>query len=646
MSASLRPASDQTLIPLISSAVHALCVRNIMRSCDSPFNSVTELQAFVTTLAHRAVLPPVTRVSPDGMYITYKHLTLSVAEQRSGLRLALAEAEKMLDDLCFQFPLRPEIPEHPQDDWGENRRGYSFVNNHTYIPSDSFWCHLLQSPEAGLTSTSADNKLTFVQPAVDRMLAQDALFQSLLAPLVFTSSSCARPAEFVDLKIKNSTRPRNLFMHGPDFWMVTRRMKWENLVGYEVFVPLLFSPPVAPLVLKYLLVHRPAVVRVLRITKGEAVARLYDEYLWVVDGRRVSTDLFSKLLEEFTRTHFKVTLSSRPHRHLQVEEYRVFLNSTADVAIDESEISSVSRGHRTSTATDVYSVEEGYLPRLSSDRLLQHRHFCLSWAEVLGLRPGFPPLMPFLLRQRLAERAAAGAPLDDRSPEPRARCGSADNLGGLLLDALQQMGIRLEESVRRSVAEGFVEVLSRHQLPERQPPPPPPAADLLLADGGAGPEIEIDDHHALAPQALQLLRQFYNDDAALFRSPQQREAVCAALECEVNFCACLPTGGGKSLVYALPAAFEEDRLTVVMCPNTALLRDQLARSEHLGLTCHTWTVEASRVSTAVQLAYVALESAVTDTFLGSVSQPSFVFSPSHPPQVCVRARKPRPSPGL
>jgi ATP-dependent DNA helicase RecQ len=62
--------------------------------------------------------------------------------------------------------------------------------------------------------------------------------------------------------------------------------------------------------------------------------------------------------------------------------------------------------------------------------------------------------------------------------------------------------------------------------------------------------------------------------------PGQREAVQAALDGR-DALVVMPTGGGKSLCYQLPALAGDD-LTVVVSPLIALMRDQLARLTDLG----------------------------------------------------------------
>lgn len=63
-----------------------------------------------------------------------------------------------------------------------------------------------------------------------------------------------------------------------------------------------------------------------------------------------------------------------------------------------------------------------------------------------------------------------------------------------------------------------------------------------------------------------------------FRSKEQREAVRTVVQRQQNVYVSMPTGSGKSLVYQLPAAMAEGKVTVVVSPLIALIKDQM---EHL-----------------------------------------------------------------
>lgn len=64
--------------------------------------------------------------------------------------------------------------------------------------------------------------------------------------------------------------------------------------------------------------------------------------------------------------------------------------------------------------------------------------------------------------------------------------------------------------------------------------------------------------------------------------PGQEEIACAISEGR-DACAVMPTGGGKSLCYQLPAALAKSRTAIVISPLIALMQDQVAQLEEIGI---------------------------------------------------------------
>ena len=93
-----------------------------------------------------------------------------------------------------------------------------------------------------------------------------------------------------------------------------------------------------------------------------------------------------------------------------------------------------------------------------------------------------------------------------------------------------------------------------------------PTPGTLAADAGAGGQPPP------LPMPEELLRRF---GLERFR-PGQREAVEAALR-ERDSLVVMPTGGGKSLCYQLPALAAIAALVVVVSPLIALMADQWRR---------------------------------------------------------------------
>jgi ATP-dependent DNA helicase RecQ len=76
-----------------------------------------------------------------------------------------------------------------------------------------------------------------------------------------------------------------------------------------------------------------------------------------------------------------------------------------------------------------------------------------------------------------------------------------------------------------------------------------------------------------------VLRRFWGYDT--FRAGQ--EAVVHSIAAGRDACVVMPTGGGKSLCYQLPAVLNAGRTAVVISPLIALMQDQVAQLEQIGV---------------------------------------------------------------
>src|SRR5260370_8810127 len=76
------------------------------------------------------------------------------------------------------------------------------------------------------------------------------------------------------------------------------------------------------------------------------------------------------------------------------------------------------------------------------------------------------------------------------------------------------------------------------------------------------------------------LKRYWGYDA--FR-PKQEEIVCNILDGRA-VCVVMPSGGGKSLCYQLPAALQQGKTAIVVSPLIALMQDQVAQLDQMGIS--------------------------------------------------------------
>jgi hypothetical protein len=654
--------------------------KNLDPSLLSPFNAVDEYQRFASALAYSTNTPPNTRVTDDGMTITYREHTLRITPWRAALAKLSERVTQALDDLCYHQDFGLHVPDNVPDDWTNTHRSYSWMDNAEFMPDGlALLRHMIQDDSLHLAKINSEGELELKSAAMWNFLDCSSKVNRDLALLCWFVNQAIRISEFVEHKIRNSTRPRTSFYddHTHSIWLVTRRLKTRQ----EAFIPLKCPPVVSKLLIKYLLLVRPVETHIAYHVRGKEARTLYREYLWVQNCELLTRTTMYSLVPDFFHETLKTRIGIHDYRQIAVEISRIFLGSEMEVEQEELDILAAQRGHTEDTARFKYASEAGHLPRLSSDLLLRFGRVSEKWWHVANMLEGVAPLLPLKTRQRLRSTlgaSAGSATFESHKLDPEVLTPS---LTSIIQDLFHKLQVGLESQIIGIVSKGLASTLADSsdlqsqvkqmvaksvanilkdaplQFTTSTPPPPPPSAfasssthhesshDQAMFDDHDDiyvPESEAESSSSRVPplnitshpdtttrldvstykpsQETQkylehLLGQHFPDDPnPKFKSIEQMQAVELAVARQENFVLVLPTGGGKSLVFTLPPFNEPTFRTYVIVPNKALLNDHVERCKKLGLVTFQWLAHHKSVPDEAQIVFLALESAVTQTF--------------------------------
>jgi hypothetical protein len=645
----------------------------------SPYNTVIDYQRYVSSLAFASTSAPHTRVSSDGMAISYKEHTLHIASWRSGIQRLFQEVEAEIEELCGD--LKTDVPTDVPDDWTDTQRGYTWLDNGKYTSGERLLIKkLMADPDLDLCKVGRNNELIFNIAAVQIVMKRAHSINKKLALLSFiTNGQDPRMSEFCDHKHRNSTRPRTVFRSHGDLWFVTRRVKTENVSKHESFIPIKCNSRLQSLVESYLLLVRPMEEDFAAKLWTTDIAIQYSEYLYMDYGRRMMEDVFSMELRSMMKSYSGCDVGGKPYRQLTVEIARIFLGSEHEMNSEEYDILAAQRGHTLFTAWKNYAQELFHLPCMSSDLLLRFARASEAWWEVVGVKPGVPPLLPLIQRRALTTQIPSVALQPNDTVHAATVIDAAaisQTIAATISHEIGKMKTEIMAQIQASVAAGIAEMMHRGltggtwntppppppllppspphlsppaPAPAPPPSPPPPSVhdnttsermniDDMYEDGPVhnnteSERMDIDDMYvddvqplptpatlpALSSSAVEdplraLLCEFFNDPNAQFKSVEQRQIVELAVGRSENFIGILPTGGGKTLAFLLPALREPGLHTYVIVPNKVLLDDHLRKAGDAKISAMQWTTSTLRIPPHIRVIFLALETATAPGF--------------------------------
>lgn len=367
----------------------------------SPMNWMLRLRSYGKQVRNHTTPLGYIQWSEDDQVLSYKNLTLSMADFRRFIREQVAIAQSQLEDLCLlcvdesRESTIPELVIHNiSDDPTNNTRNWSFLNdprNEVELVHRGDWLlnRVLDAEplQRQFVNVSNSGRVIWKAPEAKKYLARvDAFLERLLLLVHLTSGQPARGTELVGLRYKNtmSSHLRDVFIEAGAVTMVTAYHKGYSITGSTKIIHRYLPREVGELMIYYLWLVRPFWQRLEKLALYQTEEP--SPYIWSKKQGTWDSKRLGDVLDREFRARLGTPANIAMYRHAAIAISRKFLDCGGfkrDYDVDEKK-ADLQAAHSSWTASSIYArgIEEaaGHVQL----RRAEFRKVSRQWHEFLG----------------------------------------------------------------------------------------------------------------------------------------------------------------------------------------------------------------------------------------------------------------------
>jgi superfamily II DNA helicase RecQ len=366
---------------------------------------------------------------------------------------------------------------------------------------------------------------------VKRYLRQvDCFLELLLVCVHMTSGQPGRGSEVTTMRHRNGVlQDRNIFVTDGQIMTVVRYHKSQSQWDKPKIVPRFLPPQVGQMLAVYLAYLQPF-QEYLRV---EVLGGSFSDYIWGDEQGPWKTDRLTRLLKRETGKRLGVELHTLDYRHTAVGIGREVVGET------------FSKGYQ----DEVGEVEEAEMDEEEESALeLQN-----SRTTMMGV--GNYSVRLDIVKHLSVRSMETFRPLSTRWHQFLGLAGGEEGQSTWTGESIADRRRKRQRQEENRVEERERRVSAVNMREE---------------------------------EVRRAMQQVLGQEEVGFRSVQQEQAMYAVLDGQTPLVVVLPTGGGKSLLFTVPAFLEAGGVTVVVVPYRALIEDLVQRIQNCGVDCIEW----------------------------------------------------------
>lgn len=381
----------------------------------SVFDSVSQLQALASTIALNQPISVNVCWNQDMTIMQHQKYQVVISNLTEGV-------QKMFDDLLENMyalsggePVEFTVPKNHVDDLASTVRGESWLAGCHTTPPDHALMESMARKDLWSMSCAVDGKLLWNEIACLDFMRKAAEIVDLIITLVHLGAGPPlRGEELVLDQIENGVRPRSIYLIFGQMLAIRRRSKDTHARGVDSFNPCYFPKKLTDAICYYLVVIRPLEKLVAeKLYPKRKDPLVYNLFLYVKEGKRMTSEDFSSVLSRLTSKYIGVGLSLQPARHVMVAFHRAFVEETN--VQKGNNVGDLISSHSSKTARDHYAREFD-IEGLTSTLLLDVQDWCDLYHDAIGLGKRTTPLISIRTKRRVGQLLLTAAALNPEHP--------------------------------------------------------------------------------------------------------------------------------------------------------------------------------------------------------------------------------------
>jgi hypothetical protein len=237
-------------MPCISSRVARVHDRVLRLGRPTSFNIVYEMQQYASSLVFNQTREPNVYVDPDVQSITIGVHTMHMDKLRDGIQRLLQVSKSRYSALTNDIFMLKVVPEQVKDDLTNSTRGYSLLSEDPFFKNrHNLFFYLVNHYNLAMVDNAG--RLAWNIPGIKDLLRRSScVWEPIYHLLYITTHISCRGTQFIDHKISNSDRHRNLFMQGMEMFLMTAYSKRTGITDRDSCTPGFVPKDIAFLVLE------------------------------------------------------------------------------------------------------------------------------------------------------------------------------------------------------------------------------------------------------------------------------------------------------------------------------------------------------------------------------------------------------------